>query len=52
MVQKIKLDPKALLKKFQRLVKDLKTELTMHDTLVGRGRISYEAYTPEQQHQQ
>lgn len=24
----------------------------MHDTLASRGRINYEPYTPEQQHQQ
>lgn len=50
--QRVKLDPKELLKKYERIIKDLKTELAMHDTLVGRGRISYEAYTPEQQYQQ
>ena len=50
--QRVKLDPQELLKKYERTIKDLKTELAMHDTLVGRGRISYEAYTPEQQYQQ
>ena len=29
------------------MIWDLKTELAMHDTLIGRGRISYESYSPE-----
>lgn len=29
------------------MVKDLKMELAMHDTLSGRGRISYEEYSAE-----
>jgi len=27
----------------------LKLELAMHDTLAGRGRITYDPYTPEEQ---
>lgn len=30
------------------MIKDLKMELAMHDTLSGRGRISYEVYSVEQ----
>ena len=41
------MDPEALLKKYETMVKDLKMELAMHDTLSGRGRISYEAYSPD-----
>jgi kinesin family protein 6/9 len=48
----IQLDPDILLKKYERQIKDLKLELAMHDTLVGRGRVSYEAYTREQQYEQ
>lgn len=48
----IQLDPDILLKKYERQIKDLKLELAMHDTLVGRGRVSYEPYTPEQQYEQ
>jgi len=48
----IKLDPQILLKKYEREIKDLKLELAMHDTLAGRGRVSYESYTPEQQYKQ
>lgn len=46
------LDPKLLLKKYEKDIKELKQELAMHDTLANRGRISYETYTPEQQHRQ
>ena len=46
------LDPKLLLKKYQKDIRELKQELAMHDTLASRGRISYEPYTPEQQHKQ
>lgn len=46
------LDPKLLLKKYEKDIRDLKQELAMHDTLASRGRINYEPYTPEQQHQQ
>jgi kinesin family protein 6/9 len=48
----IQLDPKILLKKYEREIKDLKLELAMHDTLAGRGRVSYEPYTAEQQFKQ
>lgn len=48
----IQLDPKILLKKYEKEIRDLKLELAMHDTLAGRGRISYEPYTAEQQYEQ
>lgn len=44
------LDPKLLLKKYEKDIRDLRQELAMHDTLASRGRINYEPYTPEQQH--
>jgi kinesin family protein 6/9 len=37
------------LKKQEREIRDLKLELAMHDTLAGRGRITYDPYTPEEQ---
>ena len=46
------LDESFLLKKYEREIRDLKAELAMHDTLTGRGRISYEPYSPEQQYEQ
>jgi hypothetical protein len=33
-------------------MKELRQELAMHDTLANRGRITYEAYTAEQQYEQ
>lgn len=48
----IQLDPDILLKKYERQIRDLKLELAMHDTLVGRGRVSYEPYSREQQYEQ
>ena len=48
----VNLDPKLLLKKYERDIRELKQELAMHDTLANRGRINYEPYTPEQQHRQ
>lgn len=48
----VQLDPQALLKKYERDIRDLKQELAMHDTLGNRGRINYEPYTPEQQYAQ
>lgn len=38
-----------MLKKQEREIRDLKLELAMHDTLAGRGRITYDPYTPEEQ---
>lgn len=46
------LDPKLLLKKYEKDIRDLRQELAMHDTLASRGRINYEPYTSQQQHQQ
>lgn len=48
----VNLDPKLLLKKYEKDIKELKQELAMHDTLASRGRINYEPYNPEQQHRQ
>lgn len=44
----IQLDPQVLMKKYERQIRDLRLELAMHDTLVGRGRISYEPYSSKQ----
>ena len=48
----IKLDPQALIKKLAKEIKELKQELTMHNTLANRGRINYDPYTPEEQYAQ
>jgi kinesin family protein 6/9 len=45
----VQLDPQLLIKRYEKEVRDLKQELAMHDTLRGRGRVTYDSYTPEQQ---
>jgi kinesin family protein 6/9 len=37
----VNLDPKLLIKKYEKDIRELKQELAMHDTLASRGRISY-----------
>lgn len=49
MSQKVTVDSESLIRRYEREIRDLKLELAMHDTLVGRGRISYEPYTLEEQ---
>jgi kinesin family protein 6/9 len=41
----VNLDPHVLIKKYEKEIRDLRQELAMHDTLAGRGRISYEPYS-------
>jgi kinesin family member 6/9 len=41
-------DPLALIKKYEREVRDLKQELSMYDTLGNRSHVSYEPYTEVQ----
>jgi kinesin family protein 6/9 len=43
------IDPSILLKKQENIIKALKQELLMHDALVERTGVVYDAYTPEQQ---
>jgi kinesin family protein 6/9 len=38
-------DPLALIKKYEKEIKELKQELSMHDTLTNRSHVQYEAYT-------
>lgn len=42
-------DPSALIKKQEKIIRALKQELLMHDALVERTGVAYEPYTPEQQ---
>lgn len=42
-------DPSALIRKQDRMIKALKQELLMHDALVERTGIAYDPFTPEQQ---
>jgi kinesin family protein 6/9 len=48
----IQLDTNALLKKYQKEIKELKQELAMHNTLANRGTVNYDAYTPKEQYAQ
>lgn len=50
--KKAQIDTPALVRKYERTIRELKAELAMHDTLVGRGKICYENYTSEQQYEQ
>ncbi|CAM9758314.1 unnamed protein product, partial [Chrysoparadoxa australica] len=45
------LDPAQTLKKQEKIIRDLKQELLMHDALAERSSIAYDSYTPEQQEQ-
>lgn len=40
-----------LLKKYEQEIKELKSELAMHDALANRGHIHYEPYTEEQKYE-
>ena len=46
----VELDPGQLVERYKREIRDLKQELAMHDTLMNRGRVVYEPYTPDQQY--
>lgn len=48
----IKLDTIALIKKLSKEIRELKQELTMHNTLTNRGHINYDPYTAEEQYAQ
>ena len=43
------MDPTLQIKRLEKEIRDLKQELAMHDTLANRGRVKYDAYTPEEQ---
>ncbi|KAJ3120648.1 Kinesin-like protein kif9 [Nowakowskiella sp. JEL0407] len=44
----VQYDPMALLKKYEREIKELKQELSMHDTISNRSHIVYEPYSEQQ----
>ena len=41
-------DPAILLKKYEHEIADLKRELSMHNSLASRSRVSYEPYSEQQ----
>ena len=47
-VENVQSDPAALVKKYERMVRDLKQELSMHDTLSNRSHIQYEPFNESQ----
>ncbi|KAI8822057.1 P-loop containing nucleoside triphosphate hydrolase protein [Fimicolochytrium jonesii] len=44
----VQYDPIALIKKYEREIRELKQELSMHDTLSNRGHVQHEPYTEPQ----
>lgn len=44
----IQYDPVALIKKYEREIKELKQELSMHDTLSNRSHVQHEPFTEPQ----
>ncbi|KAL3901744.1 MAG: hypothetical protein SGCHY_000372 [Lobulomycetales sp.] len=44
----VQYDPVALLKKYEREIKELKMELSMHDTLSNKSHVQYEPYSESQ----
>lgn len=44
----IQYDPLALLKKYEREIKELKQELSMHDTLSNKSHVQYEPFSESQ----
>nr|KAJ3415963.1 Kinesin-like protein kif9 [Polyrhizophydium stewartii] len=47
----VQYDPIALIKKYEKEIKELKQELSMHDTLSNRSHVQYEPYTEAQKHE-
>ena len=44
-------DRHLLIKRYEKEIRELKQELTMHDTLASPGNQNYEPYTAEQQYE-
>ncbi|KAJ3411524.1 Kinesin-like protein kif9 [Chytridiales sp. JEL 0842] len=44
----VQFDPMALIKKYEREIKELKQELSMHDSLSNRSHVNYEAFGESQ----
>ncbi|CAK4224291.1 unnamed protein product [Aphanomyces euteiches] len=44
----VETDPNVLIKNYEKQIKELKQELTMHDALVERTGVIYDEHTPEQ----
>lgn len=46
----IMIDPTLAIRRYEKEIRDLKSELTMHDTLANRGRVNYEKYSSTELH--
>jgi kinesin family protein 6/9 len=46
----VQYDPAALIKKYEREIRDLKQELSMHDTFSNRSHVQYETYSDAQRY--
>lgn len=44
----VQFDPMALIKKYEREIRELKQELSMHDTFSNRSQVQYEPYSENQ----
>ena len=44
----VQYDPIMLVKKYEKEIRDLKAELSMHDQIANRSHISYDPFTEEQ----
>jgi len=47
----VETDPSIVIKKYEKMIKELKQELTMHDALVERTGVVYDEHTPEQKYE-
>ena len=47
----VQYDPFALIKKYEKQIKDFKQELQMHDTLANRSHVQYEPFTESQKYE-
>jgi kinesin family protein 6/9 len=47
----IQYDPLALIKKYEREIRELKQELSMHDTLANRSHVQYEPFSDSQRYE-
>ena len=43
------MDPTLQCRRLEKEIRELKVELAMKDTLTNRGRVKYDAYTPDEQ---
>ncbi|KAJ1539550.1 Kinesin-like protein kif9, partial [Nowakowskiella sp. JEL0078] len=47
----VQYDPIAMIKKYEKEIRELKQELSMHDTLTNRSHVNYEQYSEQQRYE-